>query len=209
MTDHRSQSGRQPGAHTGPAGESAEATVRSLVQGYGTVPPYDAVEWNALATRVVGDAQSELKRRQIAAAAESNERTVDAADGIVLPFGLVRGGLASGTPTGTTGIRRFKRHWFDVTAGWVRPAMLAAAVVSCVAVTLAIESPVSPGAIASGDSAAALASASPSAYSAADQDASDSAMAAAVVGRASDRQVDLQLGPSTRDAMFTAVVEER
>jgi hypothetical protein len=182
------------------------------VQAYGTVPPYDAVEWNALALRVVGDAQSELKRRQIAATALSDAEAVEGTDGIVVPFGLVRGARVSGDRSAarTTG-GRFKRRWFEVTAGWVRPAMLAAAVVSCVAVTLTITAPASPGAIASGDSAAALASASQSAYSAADQDASDSAMEAAVVGggRESDRQADLQFGPRTRDAMFTAVVEER
>ena len=210
MTDHRSQSGRAPGAPAGaPGGESAEATVRSLVQAYGTVPPYDRVEWNALAQRVVGDAQSELKRRLDRAAALSDAQAADRAEGISVPFGIVRGGGTRRRLCGADNRRslRIKRRWFEVTADWVRPAMLAAAVVSGVAVTLTIAAPTSPGVMVYGDSAAALASASQSAYS--DQDASDSAMEAAVVGRASDRQVDLQFGPSTRDAMFTAVVEER
>jgi hypothetical protein len=48
-----------------------------------------------------------------------------------------------------------------------------------------------------------------SAYSSDDADTGDSAMAAAVVGRTSDQQVDFEIGPKTRDALLTAVVEER
>lgn len=201
MTDHWSDSSRPPGA----AGQkvSTEEAVAALVRAHGATPPYDSVDWNSLALRVVDNAQSELKRRQNTVEARLRDGMIDHSlhlvtltEGEHLRFSTV------------SGARRFRRQWFEVTADWVRPAMIAAGLVTAVAATLTVTTPMIPAGAGTGDSTALVAT-STGAYGVGDRDASDSAMEAAVVGRAGDTQVDMPFGPGTRDALFTAVVEER
>jgi hypothetical protein len=210
MTDHRSDSNRPPtAAGAAPAGQtggtvgSTEDAVGALVRAHGATPPYDSVDWNSLAVRVVDNAQSELKRRQNTVAARLRDGTIDHSLHLVTSSEGEYDRVAT-----ASGGWRIRRQWFEVTAGWVRPAMIAAGLVMAVATTLTVTTPASPAVAGIGDSAA-LASASTGAYGVGDRDASDSAMEAAVVGRAGDMQVDMQFGPGTRDALFTAVVEGR
>jgi hypothetical protein len=209
MTEHRSTSGRDTpapidGATGGADGDSGQDPFAELVRVHGAAPPYDAVEWKSLVHRVMGDAEGELERRRVSAAARA-ETMAHRAMGRVVPFDRGAGVLFSAR---TSGVRRLRGRWFEVTAGWVGPAMVAAAVVTGIAVTLNVTVPLTPGMYGAGDSAGALVSASQATYGD-DAQAGDSAMEAAVVGRAPDQQVDLELGPKTSDALLTAVVEER
>lgn len=210
MSDHRSDSDR-PSITPGPAPAGAEASledaIAALVRTHGATPPYDSVDWNALALRVVDNAQGELKRRQHVAPGRLRDRMARRQrDNTLHLFHDGEVDRLAAAP----GTRRIGRHWFEVTAGWVRPTMIAAALVTAVAATLTMTMPSTPSGNGLGDSSAALVSASTaSSYAADDREAGDSAMEAAVVGRGTDQQVDLQFGPRTRDALFTAVVEER
>jgi hypothetical protein len=84
--------------------------------------------------------------------------------------------------------------------------MIAAAVVVALATSLTLVLPNNPAAsLASGDTVATRLA---SEYATEDRDAADSAMEAAVVGRASG-QYDVGLAAPTRDQIFTEVVNER
>jgi hypothetical protein len=181
--------------------ELSDDTLRALVRAYGSAPPYGSVDWDSLAQRVAQDAQIELERRQLAAGTqpwiEANGETYIARASRSLQ--IDDGGRSRRRVSG-----RVRWRWWEVTAGWVRPAMIAAAVVSAIAVSLNVALP-DVSAPATGDSTQMSASE----YATEVRDAGDSAMEAAVVDRTSGQQYDLQLAPETRDQIFTEVVNER
>jgi hypothetical protein len=195
MTDELSSS---------PEFELSDDTLRALLRAYGSTPPYSSVDWEALALRVAQDAQHELERRQAATgtapwnAMEGERGSLKLARSLQIDHGgRSRRRVSS----------RVVRRWWEVTAGWVRPVMIAAAVVIALATSLTVALPNIPAVtVASGDTSTTL---SGSEYATEDRDAGDSAMEAAVVGRVSGQQYDLGLATPTRDQIFTEVVNER
>jgi hypothetical protein len=89
----------------------ADNVVRALVRAHGAAPPYEGVDWDALTARVLAAGRYELETQHQRATGR-------------------RGGFR---PTRATGVRA----WWQVAAGWIGPAALAAAAVGSVAGVLA------------------------------------------------------------------------
>lgn len=108
-----------------PAEAAPEDETRSLLRAHAMRPPYDAVHWDALAARIMAQAEADLGRRR------SVRELV-----------------------GVTGLRRGVRAWWEVTAQWARPAVAAALAAIAVAAALVGTAPASSGTLAAADSAA-------------------------------------------------------
>jgi hypothetical protein len=158
---------RTPLGHAPQDEDETIDTVPSLVQMAVCRPPYDAVRWDTLAERIVASAQDDLARRR----------------GVV--------GLPSGT-----GLRRGVRAWWEVTAGWARPALAAAVTMIAVAAALMIATPAAPSAGTGGDGTIA-----------GTLTASTDAMDAVMLGTPSTLSVESS--PVTRDSLFSTLVDER
>ncbi len=87
----------------------------ALIREHSQPAPAGSVDWNALAARIVGDGRGELAARQRAAYDGDGVRT------------LLR--------------RPAPRRWWEVTAGWARPAIAAALVVSAISTAVVLASP--------------------------------------------------------------------
>jgi hypothetical protein len=99
-----------PGTNNG----QTDAEMLALIREHHEPVPVGAVDWNALATRIVGSGSAELSARQ------------RAADTIGTHAPLRR-------PS--------PRPWWEVTAGWARPAIAAALVVCAISTAVVIASP--------------------------------------------------------------------
>lgn len=142
--------------------------VLSVVQTAASRPPYDAVRWDALADRIVAGAHDELARRRASA------------------------GLSSGKSQ-----RRGVRAWWEVTAGWARPAMAAAVAMIGVAAALMVATPATPSGATGTDA--------PSAGTlAASTDAIDAVMLGAPSSASS-----FESSPPSRDSLFSALVGQQ
>jgi hypothetical protein len=142
--------------------------VLSLVQLAACRPPYDTVRWDALADRIVADAQDELGRR----------RTV------------------AGVPS-VRNVRRGVRAWWEVTAGWARPALAAAVAMIAVAAALVISTPGALSGVAATDATTA-------GTLAASTDAID-----AVMLETPSSVSEFESSPVTRDSLFSALVGQQ
>lgn len=140
--------------------------VSSLVHLAACKPPYDTVRWDALAERIVAGAQDELARRRV---------------GARLPGG--------------TSLRRGVRAWWEVTAGWARPAVAAAVAMIAVAAALVIATPGAPLSASGGDTTTAT-------TLAAGTDAIDAMML-----ETPNAAVSVEPSPPTRDSLFSALVD--
>jgi len=96
MTADRSETTRD---HLADGEERAVDPISAVVRAYASRPPYDAVDWAAIAARIVASADHDLERRRAAARWPR---------------------LAS---RGWSG-----RAWWEVAASWARPAVAAAVV---------------------------------------------------------------------------------
>jgi len=105
MTDDRTRSA---------SGTHRDDPLVPLLQQHGPVPPYDAVEWEALTTRICQAAEEQLAGRR----ASARRRTT------VWP-------AAPATAVA----------WWAVTAGWARPAAAAAAAVIAAAILVLATAP--------------------------------------------------------------------
>jgi hypothetical protein len=120
MTDNRTRSTPTP---------EHEDSLVPLMRQHGPMPPFDAVEWNALADKICQAAEEQLADRRVITRRAINPRT-----GIgfwPVPVG------------GTT-------EWWTVAAGWVRPATAAAAAVIAAAILVLANAPSSQLATAAG-----------------------------------------------------------
>lgn len=145
------------------AGVTDEA-LEGLLRLHARRPPYGAVHWDALGARIVAAAEDEMTLGP-------------------WPWAVNRAGIAVRLPATDAPARQ----WWDVAAGWARPALAAALVVGSVAGVLAVGTP----AVDSGDTSAAA-----------------FAWLQSVTGGGSaiaDRPTD---AASTPDSLFTAVVEQ-
>ncbi len=155
-----------PMDHTRHDGQDAGDDVPSLMHIAACKPPYDAVRWDALAERIVAGAQDELARRRM---------------GARLPGG--------------TSVRRGVRAWWEVTAGWARPAVAAAVAMIAVAAALVIATPGALSIASGGDTTTAT-------TLAAGTDAVDAMML-----ETSSAAVSVESSPPTRDSLFSALVD--
>ena len=99
-----------PGTNNG----RTDAEMLALIREHHEPVPVGAVDWNALATRIVGSGSAELSARQRAA-------------------------YTIGTPAPLG--RPSPHPWWEVTAGWARPAIAAALVVCAISTAVVIASP--------------------------------------------------------------------
>jgi hypothetical protein len=91
-----------------------DTALLALIRAHSQRAPAGAVDWNALAARIAEDGRGELAARHHAAH-----------DG-----------------NGVRALRRATPHgWWEVTAGWVRPAIAAALVVSAISTAVVLTSP--------------------------------------------------------------------
>jgi hypothetical protein len=88
--------------------------LSTLVRTYGSRPPYDAVNWNAMQARILAGSDEELDRRRTA---------------------IARGRAGA--------LRQRVGGWWEVTAGWARPAVAAAVAMIAVASALVVATPAS------------------------------------------------------------------
>lgn len=100
-----------PGTNNG----RPDTALLALIREHSQPAPAGSVDWNALAARIVEDGRGELAARQ--------RRAYDG-DG-------VRSLLRPPAP----------RRWWEVTAGWARPAIAAALVVSAISTAVVLASP--------------------------------------------------------------------
>lgn len=156
-----------PMHHTRHDGQDAGDDMWSLAQMAACKPPYDAVRWDSLAERIVAGAQDELARRRA---------------GARLPGG--------------TSQRRGARAWWEVTAGWARPAVAAAVAMIAVAAALVIATPGAPSVASGGDTA-------PATTLAAGTDGIDAMM----LEPSSAAAIGVESSPPTRDSLFSALVD--
>ena len=99
-----------PGTNNG----QTDAEMLALIREHHEPVPVGAVDWNALATRIVGSGNAELSARQRAA-------------------------YTIGTHAPLR--RPSPRPWWEVTASWARPAIAAALVVCAISTAVVIASP--------------------------------------------------------------------
>jgi hypothetical protein len=99
-----------PGTNNG----RTDAEMLALIREHHEPVPVGAVDWNALATRIVGSGSAELSARQRAAYT-----------------------IGTHAPL----LRPSPRPWWEVTAGWARPAIAAALVVCAISTAVVIASP--------------------------------------------------------------------
>jgi hypothetical protein len=92
-----------------------DTALLALIREHSQPAPTGSVDWNALAARIVEDGRGELAARQRAAYDSDGIRT------------LLR--------------RPAPRRWWEVTAGWARPAIAAALVVSAISTAVVLASP--------------------------------------------------------------------
>lgn len=92
-----------------------DTALLALIREHSEPAPAGSVDWNALAARIVEDGRGELAARQRAAYDGDGVRT------------LLR--------------RPAPRRWWEVTAGWARPAIAAALVVSAISTAVVLTSP--------------------------------------------------------------------
>jgi hypothetical protein len=138
--------------------------VSTLVRTYACRPPYDAVDWDAVAARILSAADAELGRRR--------------------------------TLAGRAGALRWRvRAWWEVTAGWARPAVAAAVAMIAVATALVIAN---PGTTPVADAA-----------STAEMTATADGVDAVMLGSPATEAAFTEAGPITRDSLFSAVVDGR
>lgn len=138
--------------------------LKGLVRIHACRPPYGAVHWDALGARIVAAGEDEMALGRSA-----------------------RAGNPAGTAVRLQVSEARARQWWDVAAGWARPALAAALIVGSVAGALAVRTP----AAEAGDTSAAA-----------------SAWLQSVTGGGSalvDRATD---AAATPDSLFTAVVEQ-
>jgi hypothetical protein len=104
-----------PGTNNG----QTDAEMLALIREHHEPVPVGAVDWTALATRIVDSGSAELSARQRAA-------------------------YMIGTHAGAHApLRRPLPHpWWEVTAGWARPAIAAALVVCAISTAVVIASPI-------------------------------------------------------------------
>jgi hypothetical protein len=105
-----------------------DTALLALIREHSRRAPAGSVDWNALAARIVEDGRGELAARQRAAYDSDGVRT------------LLR--------------RPAPRRWWEVTAGWARPAIAAALIVSAISTAVVLASP-SVAVADTGDSSAA------------------------------------------------------
>jgi hypothetical protein len=94
--------------------DQTDAAMLALIREHHEPVPVGAVDWNALATRIVGSGSAELSARQRAAYT-----------------------IGTHAPLRRTS----PRPWWEVTAGWARPAIAAALVVCAISTAVVIASP--------------------------------------------------------------------
>ncbi len=136
--------------------------VSTLVRTYASRPPYNAVDWDAVAARIVSAADAELQRRR--------------------------------TLAGRAGVLRWRvRAWWEITAGWARPAVAAAVAMIAVATALVIANPAASPMTDNASTAEMTATA----------DGADAVM----LGSPATEAAFTEAGPITRDSLFSAVVD--
>jgi hypothetical protein len=92
-----------------------DTALLALIREHSQPAPAGSVDWNALAARIVGDGRDELAARQREACDGDGARTLQR--------------------------RPAPRRWWEVTAGWARPAIAAALVVSAISTAVVLTSP--------------------------------------------------------------------
>jgi hypothetical protein len=173
-------------------GDLSSAAVLALLRAHGAPAPYDSVDWTRLAQRIVATGHDELASRRHSA--------------IDSPV-IVRSGRRPDTspetsPGGATATsegaarRTAGRRWWEVTAGWARPTIAAAVVVSAVSAALAVGSPAA-SVVESGDAAGAAWIQSLAGRS-----------STGLVDRSAGIAIDPPVGTAARDSLFTEVVEQ-
>jgi hypothetical protein len=156
---------RSSDAREQPAGSHVREgdAVSALLRTYGNQPPYDAVNWEGIAARILAASDADLARRRSLAGR-----------GGVVPWRV--------------------RAWWEVAAGWARPAVAAAVAMIAVASALVIATP-----------AAAPASGAAGTTVTASTDGADAAM----LGSQTSDVASSEAMPITRDSLFSAVVDGR
>ena len=91
-----------------------DTALLALIREHNQPAPAGSVDWDALAARIVEDGRGELAARHHAAYDGNDVRT-----------------LRRATP----------HRWWEVTAGWARPAIAAAVVVSAISTAVVLTSP--------------------------------------------------------------------
>jgi hypothetical protein len=92
-----------------------DTALLALIREHSQPAPASSVDWNALAARIVEDGRGELAARHRAAYDGDGIRTLQR--------------------------RPAPRRWWEVTAGWARPAIAAALVVSAISTAVVLASP--------------------------------------------------------------------
>jgi hypothetical protein len=153
-----------PGGDAPNAGANTPDALSAIVRAHATRPPYNAVDWDGFAARITSAAAPELDRRRKAARWSDSRRD------------------------------RFRvRAWWEITAGWARPALAAAVATIAVAGTLVLATWGATSAL-SADGATVTASA----------DGVDSVMLDSQTGIAT-----ADASSAIQDSLFSAIVNVR
>jgi hypothetical protein len=189
-------SGANSGRENGPpesatTGDLSGAAVLALVREHRRPAPYGAVDWALLEQRIIASGRDELATRQQSALAV-------AAPSLVQPgrrFGSSHG-IARASSGAETTWRPAGRRWWEVTAGWARPAIAAALVVCAVSTAVVLGTP-----------AVSVAESSDSGAAAWLQSLSGNG-SAAFADRPAGSVIDPALSTANRDSLFHEVVEQ-
>jgi negative regulator of sigma E activity len=143
--------------------------VSELVRTYASRPPYEAVNWDAMEARIVAGSNEELERRRVAAS------------------------------RGRAGVFRQRvTAWWEVTAGWARPAMAAAVAAVAVATALVVTTPATSPSMASTDNSATT-----------ELTSNSDAVDAVILGTESNASAVSESNPISRDSLFSTLVDHR
>ena len=180
-------------------GDLSDEALRALLREHGKPAPYDSIDWTGLAQRIVASGREEFAARQ-----QSGIAVVSPATGQPSRWSessraarRASAGASGGASAAAAAARRpVGGRWWEVTAGWARPTIAAAVVVSAVSAALALASPAT-AAQESGDAASAawvqnLAGGS----------------STTLADRPAGIVLDPALGAASRDSLLTAVVEQ-